>query len=227
MTICFSIHLAVTASCNISHIPPDHKSSQMLSVSSASFCLCCVWIGIGFLPSLHHSFSPSDSSTLHPSLLLLTFSSLLPPVTVTRRTWIFSELGSVSTRCEAGHWPRAPWKVLLPPYFVCPLPEHEAYCTPPYPPLPRHLGLVTGGYPTDPSGYGGWTAAWARLQVCPSVWGRKSRRALAGAEEPGAVCPPLRTVGTRFNWQNTTGQSMALLPKKDRANFHSYPALFG
>lgn len=114
-----------------------------------------------------------------------------------------------------------------PPYPLCtPCPPHTTYAphlTPHYPSI-WALSLVAT-LRTLRAGVGDLRArsAWARLQVCPSVWGRKSRRALAGAAVPGAACPPLKTVGTHFNWQNSTGQSMALLPKKDRANFHSPP----
>lgn len=37
----------------------------------------------------------------------------------------------------------------------------------------------------------------------PSVWGRKSRRGLAGAGGAGSRLPAAQTVGTRFNWPKT------------------------
>lgn len=42
-----------------------------------------------------------------------------------------------------------------------------------------------------------------RLLASPSVWGRKSRRGLAGAGGARSRLPAAQTVGTRFNWPKT------------------------
>lgn len=51
------------------------------------------------------------------------------------------------------------------------------------------------------------------LLAGPSVWGRKSRRGLAGAGGAGSRLPAAQTVGTRFNWpkaQQDGGTAAAL-----------------
>lgn len=78
------------------------------------------------------------------------------------------------------------------------------------------LRTLQAGAATSASVRAGPGSRRAGLPASPSVWGRKSRRALAGAAVPRAACPLLRTVGTRFNWQNSTGRSVASLPKKDK-----------
>lgn len=221
LAICCLLLLGVTESCNISHI------SWIIRLHRCCLSPLLIFVYIACeLAFDAHPPSPASSlpPTPHPSFTLsLISSSSLPPVTVTRRAWIFSEQGGISSCCEAEHWPGAPWKV-PPPYPLCtPYTTYAPHLTPHYPSI-WALSLVAT-LRTLRAGMGDLCARseWARLQVCPSVWGRKSRRALAGAAVPGAACPPLKTVGTRFNWQNSTGQSMALLPKKDRANFHSPP----
>lgn len=78
------------------------------------------------------------------------------------------------------------------------------------------LRTLQAGAATSASVRAGPGSRRAGLPASPSVWGRKSRRALAGAAVPRAACPLLETVGTRFNWQNSTGRSVASLPKKDK-----------
>ncbi len=208
--ICCSYCRVLPASCSISHNPRNHHRC-CLSPRRGSVYIVCE-LAFDFLP-------------LCVSLTLaLTSSSALP---LSRRPGghEYSVIKTVSlpaVRRRSGQG--APQKA--PPH-----PDTHSRSS-----RRRALGPVSGGHPQDPSGQSGDLRVHsagpgsrrAGLPASPSVWGRKSRRALAGAAVPRAACPLPETVGTRFNWQNSTGQSVAALPKKDKLSqpFSSFGQTF-